>query len=194
MKEINALLDGDVIVTTDVGQNQMWAMHCLDIRRPRQFITSGSFGTMGFGLPAAIGAKVAKPDSKVLSIVGDGGLQMGIQELATSVAEDIPVTIVLLDNGWLGMVRQWQKLFWDKRYSGTKLNADPDFVKIAESYGAWGIHVDKASVIGEALKRAMDSDTTCIVDIRTAPEEDITPMIHSDPKVPIDKGRCHYKV
>lgn len=194
MKEINALLDGDVIVTTDVGQNQMWAMHCLDIRRPRQFITSGSFGTMGFGLPAAIGAKVAKPDSKVLSIVGDGGLQMVIQELATSVAEDIPVTIVLLDNGWLGMVRQWQKLFWDKRYSGTKLNADPDFVKIAESYGAWGIHVDKASEIGEALKRAMDSDTTCIVDIRTDPEEDITPMILSDPKVPIVKGRCHYKV
>ena len=194
MKEINALLDGDVIVTTDVGQNQMWAMHCLDIRRPRQFITSGSFGTMGFGLPAAIGAKVAKPDSKVLSIVGDGGLQMVIQELATSVAEDIPVTIVLLDNGWLGMVRQWQKLFWDKRYSGTKLNADPDFVKIAESYGAWGIHVDKACEIGDALKRAMDSDTTCIVDIRTDPEEDITPMILSDPKVPIVKGRCHYKV
>jgi len=192
MCEINKLLDGDVIVTTDVGQNQMWSMHCLDIRRPRQFITSGSFGTMGFGLPSAMGAKVAKPDSKVLTIVGDGGLQMVCQELATSVAEDIPVTIVLLNNGWLGMVRQWQKLFWDKRFSGTELNADPDFVKLAESFGATGIHVEKSSEVGDALKQAMDSDVTCLVDIHTNPEEDICPMILADPKVPIVKGRCPY--
>ncbi len=192
MCEINKLLDGDVIVTTDVGQNQMWSMHCLDIRRPRQYITSGSFGTMGFGLPSALGAKVAKPDSKVITIVGDGGLQMVCQELATSVAEDIPVTIVLLNNGWLGMVRQWQKLFWDKRYSGTLLKADPDFVKLAESFGAWGIHVEKSSDIGDALKQAMGSDTTCLVDIHTNPEEDICPMILADPNVPIVKGRCQY--
>ncbi|MCQ2079273.1 MAG: thiamine pyrophosphate-dependent enzyme, partial [archaeon] len=192
MSEINKLLDKDVIVTTDVGQNQMWSMHCLDIRRPRQYITSGSFGTMGFGLPSALGAKVAKPDSKVLTIVGDGGLQMVFQELATSVAEDIPVTIVLLNNGWLGMVRQWQKLFWDKRFSGTKLNADPDFVKLAESFGAWGIKVEKSGDIADALKQAMDSDRTCIVDIHTNPEEDITPMILADPQVPIVKGRCPY--
>ena len=192
MCEINKLLDGDVIVTTDVGQNQMWSMHCLDIRRPRQFITSGSFGTMGFGLPSAMGAKVAKPDSKVLTIVGDGGLQMVCQELATSVAEDIPVTIVLLNNGWLGMVRQWQKLFWDKRFSGTKLNADPDFVKLAESFDATGIHVEKSSEVGDALKQAMDSDVTCLVNIHTTPEEDICPMILADPKVPIVKGRCTY--
>lgn len=192
MCEINKLLDGDVIVTTDVGQNQMWSMHCLDIRRPRQFITSGSFGTMGFGLPSALGAKVAKPDSKVITIVGDGGLQMVCQELATSVAEDIPVTIVLLNNGWLGMVRQWQKLFWDKRYSGTLLKADPDFVKLAESFGAWGIHVEKSGDIRDALKQAMDSDTTCLVDIRTDPEEDICPMILADPNIPIVKGRCQY--
>ena len=192
MCEINKLLDGDVIVTTDVGQNQMWSMHCLNVRRPRQFITSGSFGTMGFGLPSALGAKVAKPDSKVITIVGDGGLQMVCQELATSVAENIPVTIVLLNNGWLGMVRQWQKLFWDKRYSGTLLKADPDFVKLAESFGAWGIHVDKSSEIGDALKQAMNSDTTCLVDIHTNPEEDICPMILADPNVPIVKGRCRY--
>ncbi|MCQ2084596.1 MAG: biosynthetic-type acetolactate synthase large subunit [archaeon] len=192
MHEISKLLDDDVIVTTGVGQNQMWSMHCLDVRRPRQYITSGSFGTMGFGLPSAIGAKVAKPDSKVLTIVGDGGLQMVIQELATSVAEDIPVTIVLLNNGWLGMVRQWQKLFWDKRFSGTKLNADPNFVKLAESFGAWGITVEKSGDIGDALKQAMDSDRTCIVDIHTNPEEDICPMILADPKVPIVKGRCPY--
>ncbi|MCQ2070500.1 MAG: biosynthetic-type acetolactate synthase large subunit [archaeon] len=192
MCEINKLLDKDVIVTTDVGQNQMWSMHCLDIRRPRQFITSGSFGTMGFGLPSALGAKVAKPDSKVLTIVGDGGLQMVMQELATSIAEDIPVTIVLLNNGWLGMVRQWQKLFWDKRYSGVKLNADPDFVKLAESFGAMGIRVEKAGEIGDALKQAMDSDRTCLIDIHTNPEEDIVPMILADPSVPIVKGRCPY--
>lgn len=192
MCEINKLLDKDVIVTTDVGQNQMWSMHCLDVRRPRQYITSGSFGTMGFGLPSAIGAKVAKPDSKVLTIVGDGGLQMVFQELATSVAEDIPVTIVLLNNGWLGMVRQWQKLFWDKRFSGTRLNADPNFVKLAEAFGAWGITVEKSGDIGDALRQAMDSDRTCIVDIRTNPEEDICPMILADPSVPIVKGRCSY--
>ncbi len=192
MHEINKLIRDDVIVTTDVGQNQMWAMHCLNIERPRQFITSGSFGTMGFGLPSAMGAKVAKPDSKVLTIVGDGGLQMVMQELATSVAEDIPVTIVLLNNGWLGMVRQWQKLFWEKKYSGTRLQADPDFVKLAESFGACGIRVEKSGEVGDALKQAMDSDTTCIVDIHTNPEEDICPMILADPKVPIVKGRCTY--
>ena len=192
MHEINKLIRDDVIVTTDVGQNQMWAMHCLNIERPRQFITSGSFGTMGFGLPSAMGAKVAKPDSKILTIVGDGGLQMVMQELATSVAEDIPVTIVLLNNGWLGMVRQWQKLFWEKKYSGTRLQADPDFVKLAESFGACGIRVEKSGEVGDALKQAMDSDTTCIVDIHTNPEEDICPMILADPKVPIVKGRCTY--
>ena len=192
MCEINKLLDKDVIVTTDVGQNQMWAMHCLDIRRPRQFITSGSFGTMGFGLPSALGAKVAKPDSKVLTIAGDGGFMMVMQELATSVAEDIPVTIVLLNNGWLGMVRQWQKLFWDKRYSGTTLKADPDFVKLAESFGARGIRVEKSGDIGDALKQAMDCDRSCLLDIHTNPEEDICPMILADPKVPIVKGRCPY--
>ena len=192
MHEINKLIRDDVIVTTDVGQNQMWAMHCLNIERPRQFITSGSFGTMGFGLPSAMGAKVAKPDSKVLTIVGDGGLQMVMQELATSVAEDIPVTIVLLNNGWLGMVRQWQKLFWEKKYSGTRLQADPDFVKLAESFGACGIRVEKSGEVGDALRQAMDSDTTCIVDIHTNPEEDICPMILADPKVPIVKGRCTY--
>ncbi|MCH3977956.1 MAG: biosynthetic-type acetolactate synthase large subunit [Candidatus Methanomethylophilus sp.] len=195
MHEINRLLaDRNTIVTTDVGQNQMWAMHCLDVRYPRQFITSGSFGTMGFGLPAALGAKVARPEAKVLTIVGDGGLQMVIQELATSVAEDIPVTIVLLNNGWLGMVRQWQKLFWNKRYSGTKLDADPDFVKIAESYGAWGIRVTKSSEIREALERGIKSDITCLIDIHCDPEADITPMILQDPKVPIVMGRCPYRV
>ncbi|MDD2626702.1 MAG: biosynthetic-type acetolactate synthase large subunit [Candidatus Methanomethylophilus sp.] len=193
MCELNKILArDDTYLTTDVGQNQMWCMHCLDIRRPRQFITTGSFGTMGFGLPSALGVKIAKPDAKVLTVVGDGGLQMVIQELATSVAEDLPVTVVLLDNGWLGMVRQWQKLFWNKRYSGTKLAADPDFVKIAEAYGATGIHVDKPGEVADALKQAMESDRTCIVQIKVDPEEDITPMVLADPKIPIIKGSCPY--
>lgn len=193
MHELNKVLAAsDTYITTDVGQNQMWAMHCLDIRRPRQFISSGSFGTMGFGLPSALGVKTAKPDAKVLTVVGDGGLQMVIQELATSVAEDLPVTIVLLDNGWLGMVRQWQKLFWGKRYSGTQLKADPDFVKIADAYGATGLHVDKPADIAPALQQALKSDVTCLLQIKVDPEEDITPMILADPKAPIIKGCCPY--
>jgi acetolactate synthase I/II/III large subunit len=192
MYEINKFLDDDIIVTTDVGQNQMWAMHFLDIRRPRQFISSGSFGTMGFGLPSALGAKVASPHSKVLTIVGDGGLQMVIQELATSVAEGLPVVICLLNNGWLGMVRQWQKLFWGQRYSGTELGANPDFVKIAEAFGAKGIHVEKSGEIYDALKEAFDCGRTCLIEIMVDCEEDITPMVLTDANIPIVKGRCPY--
>ena len=194
MFEINKALRGDdYIITTDVGQNQMWAMHYLEIERPRQLISSGGFGTMGFGLPSAIGAKAACPERKVLTVVGDGGLQMVIQELATSVAEDLPVVICLLNNGWLGMVRQWQKLFWDKRYSGTLLEANPDFVKIAEAYGAKGIKVDKAGEIGDAFKEAFDCGRTCLVEIMVDCEEDITPMIPANPQIPLIKGRCKFQ-
>jgi acetolactate synthase-1/2/3 large subunit len=194
MFEINKITraDPNVIITTDVGQNQMWAMHYLEIDRPRQLISSGGFGTMGFGLPSAIGAKAACPDKKVLTVVGDGGLQMVMQDIATSVAEDLPVVICLLNNGWLGMVRQWQKLFWDKRYSGTRLGADPDFVKIAEAFGAKGIHVDKPGEISEALKEAFDCGKTCLVEVMVDCEEDITPMIPANPAVPLIKGRCKF--
>jgi len=192
MHELNKFLDKDIIVTTDVGQNQMWAMHYLDIHRPRQFISSGSFGTMGFGLPSAIGAKAAKPDSKVVTITGDGGLLMVLQELATSVAEDLPVVICLLNNGWLGMVKQWQKLFWDKRYSQTHLNADPDFVKVAEAFGAKGIRVEKPEEIQDAFKEAFDCGKTCLIDIMVDCEEDITPMLPPNPTLPIIKGHCKY--
>ncbi len=192
MWELNKFIDDDTIITTDVGQNQMWAMHYLDIKRPRQFISSGSFGTMGFGLPSAIGAKAARPDCKVAAITGDGGLQMVIQELATSVAEDLPVVIVLLNNGWLGMVKQWQKLFWDKRYSETYLEDDPDFVQIAKAYRAEGITVERAGEVGDALKYAFDCGKTCIVDIHVDPEEDILPMLPPDPSIPPIEGRCKY--
>lgn len=193
MHEINRLIDDETIVTTDVGQNQMWAMHCLNIRRPRQFISSGGFGTMGFGLPSALGAKAACPDKKVVAVTGDGGLLMVVQELATAMSEDLPVTICLMNNGWLGMVKQWQKLFWDKRYSATQLyDSNPDFVKLAEAFGAKGIRIEKPGEVGEALKRSMESGETCLIDIRVDPEEDVLPMLPPDPKIPMVKGRCSY--
>lgn len=192
MYEINKLIDDDMIITTDVGQNQMWAMHHLHIKNPRQFISSGSMGTMGFGLPSALGAKAAKPEKNVMTIVGDGGLQMVIQELATSVAEDFPVVICLLNNGWLGMVRQHQKFFWNKRYSGVELDADPDFCMIAKAYGAKGIRVEKPGEIGDALKEALDCGKTCLVDIPTDCEADITPMIPGNRSANIIKGDCSY--
>jgi len=193
MFEINRILDDDMIITTDVGQNQMWAMHHLKIRRPRQLITSGGFGTMGFGLPAAIGAKAACPDKKVMTVTGDGGLLMVVQELATAVAEDIPVVICLLNNGWLGMVKQWQNLFWNDRYSGTQLySSNPDFVKLAQSFGADGIHVERSSEVADSFKTAFDSGNTFLIDIRIDPDENCLPMLPPNPDVPIVKGRCPY--
>jgi acetolactate synthase-1/2/3 large subunit len=193
MAEINKMLDDDTIITTDVGQNQMWAMHYLNIQRPRQLISSGGFGTMGFGFPAAIGAKAAKPDKKVMAITGDGGLLMVIQELATAVAEDIPVAICLMNNGWLGMVKQWQNLFWNERYSGTMLyKSNPDFVKLAESFGAKGIRVERPSEIKDAFRQALASDKVCLVDIHIDSEESVLPMLPPNPTLPIIKGKCPF--
>ena len=192
MQEINSLLDDDTIVTTDVGQNQMWAMHYLDIEHPRQFITSGTFGTMGFGLPSAIGAKAARPDKKVMTITGDGGLQMVIQELATSVADDLPVTVVLLNNGHLGMIRQMQRHYWGKRFVAEELGADPDFVTVARGFHCNGIRVERPDEIRDALKDALESDVTTVVEIMVDPDEDVLPMLPMDPKIPIIKGDCHY--
>ncbi|MBR6871736.1 MAG: acetolactate synthase, large subunit, biosynthetic type, partial [Candidatus Methanomethylophilaceae archaeon] len=161
-------------------------------RAPRQFITSGTFGTMGFGLPSAIGAKAAKPDKDVITVTGDGGLQMVIQELATSVAEHFPVTVVLLNNGKLGMVRQMQKHYWNKRYSGVDLGPDPDFVTVAKGFGAKGIRVEKPGEIGEAIREAKESDRTTVVEIMVDPEIDIVPMLPANPKVPIVRGGCRF--
>jgi len=193
MAEINKILDDDTIITTDVGQNQMWAMHHLKIRRPRQLISSGGFGTMGFGFPSAIGAKAARPDKKVMTVTGDGGLLMVIQELATAVAEDIPVVICLMNNGWLGMVKQWQKLFWNERYSGTALHAsNPDFVKLAESFGAKGIRVERPSEIADAFKEAFACGKVCLIEIKVDPEEAVLPMLPPNPTLPIIKGNCPF--
>ena len=192
MREINRFIGDDTIVTTDVGQNQMWAMHYLDIEHPRQFLTSGTFGTMGFGLPAAIGAKAALPEKKVMTITGDGGLQMVIQELATSVAEDLPVTVVLLNNGCLGMIKQMQKYYWNGRYSAMELGDDPDFVTVAKGFRCNGIRVERPEEIGDALKQAMESDVTTIVEVMVDPEADILPMLPMNPNIPIIKGDCRF--
>ncbi len=189
--EINRIMRNDTIVTTDVGQNQMWAMHYLNVDHPRQLLSSGTFGTMGFGLPSAIGAKAARPESDVIAITGDGGLLMVMQELATSLAEDLPVTIVVLNNGVLGMVRQWQKLFWDQRYSETTLN-QVDFVKMAEAFGARGMRVEKPGEIGDALREATECGRTCLIDVVVDTNEDVLPMLPADPKAALVQGRCGF--
>lgn len=189
--ELNETLDKGAIVTTDVGQNQMWVAHFLKTQNPRQFISSGGFGTMGFGLPAAMGAKCAFPDETVICVTGDGGIQMVFQEFATAVSENLPVVVCVFNNGWLGMVKQWQKLFNGKRYSGTHLTGNPDFVKLAQAYGADGICVEKPSEIKEALQTGYRSGVPYLVDIRIDPEEDVLPMIPpGDGPATIIRGRC----
>jgi len=192
--ELSKGLPNDAIVTTEVGQNQMWALHFYKCVGKRMFITSGGMGTMGFGFPAAIGAKVAKPECTVADIAGDGSLQMVVQEFATAVENDIPVIICLLNNGWLGMVKQWQKLFYGERYIATKFGGSPDFVKLAEAYGAEAIRVEKHSEVAEAIRRAQESSLPFLIDFVVDPEEDVLPMTPPG-KTMKDciKGRCQWK-
>lgn len=177
MKEINEIIDNKTIITTEVGQCQMWAAHYLNIKNPRTFVSSGGLGTMGFGFPAAIGAKVAKPNFKVIDIGSEGSFLMTGQDLATCVVEDIPVVVVLLDNRYLGMVKQWQDLFYGKRRSHTYLGESPDFVKYAEAFGAKGVRVEKPGEIKPALKEAAESGEPYIVDIIVDHDEHILPMV-----------------
>lgn len=167
---------GEVIITTEVGQNQMWAAQWYKYIHPRTFISSGGLGTMGFGFPAAMGAKIACPDKEVIDIAGDGSIQMNIQELATCVCNKINVKVFILNNGYLGMVRQWQELFYKKRYSHTRITS-PDFVKLAESYGALGMCVTKKEDVRPAIEKALVTDNTVFVDFRIEPEENVYPMV-----------------
>ncbi|WP_371806856.1 biosynthetic-type acetolactate synthase large subunit [Candidatus Lokiarchaeum ossiferum] len=182
MYEINQILEPDDIVVSEVGQNQMYCGHYLNIRKPRTWITSGGLGTMGFGFPASIGAKVAKPDSEVWLIAGDGSFQMNMAELATLKQHNIKVNIVILNNQYLGMVRQWQELFHEKRYAGTCLQCDngeywPDFVKLAEAYGFKGLRVTDPAEVRMALEICRSSKESFIVELMIEPESNILPML-----------------
>ena len=176
IKEISEVLTQDSILTTDVGQNQMWAAHFYDTQKPRKFISSGGLGTMGFGFPAAIGAKVACPEDVVVSINGDGGFLMVCQELATVKDYDIPVIAVVLENRTLGMVYQWQSLLYNKRHSETKFKDSPDFVKLAESFGINGLRITKPDETKQALKKAIKDNEPILLDIVIDSEESL-PML-----------------
>lgn len=176
IKEIMQAVDSETIMTTDVGLNQMWMAHYFKTRHPRTFLSSGGLGTMGFGFPAAMGAKVAKPESDVVAVCGDGGFLMVSQDLATVKEYDIPVVICILDNRYLGMVAQWQKLFYEKRLSHTHLGEVPDFVKLAEAFGVNAHRVEKPGEVQETLKNAINSGEPTLIDITIDPEE-ILPMV-----------------
>ena len=176
VEQIYEATKGKAVITTEVGQNQMWAAQWYKYDYPRTFISSGGLGTMGFGFPAAMGAKVGKPDSVVFDIAGDGSIQMNIQELATCVCNKINVKVAILNNGYLGMVRQWQELFYKKRYSYTNLT-NPDFVKLAESYGAAGIRVTKREDVRRAIEKAISIDNVVFIDFKVEEEENVFPMV-----------------
>jgi acetolactate synthase-1/2/3 large subunit len=178
VEQIYEATRGKAVITTEVGQNQMWAAQWYKYDYPRTFISSGGLGTMGFGLPAAMGAKIGMPDKIVFDIAGDGSIQMNIQELATCVCNKINVKVAILNNGYLGMVRQWQELFYKKRYSYTTL-ANPDFVKLAESYGAVGILVTKKEDVRKAIEKAISIDNSVFIDFRVEGEENVFPMVPS---------------
>ena len=168
---------GDAIITTEVGQNQMWTAQYYHFNKPGHFITSGGLGCMGFGLPAAIGAQIACPDKLVVDVAGDGSIQMNIQEMATAVQYGLPVKIVILNNKYLGMVRQWQELFYDKRYSSTLMEHAPDFVKLAEAYGATGLRASKPEDVIPVLKNGLSSKKTVIMEFVVEEEEGVYPMV-----------------
>jgi acetolactate synthase I/II/III large subunit len=169
--------DGDAIITSDVGQHQMWAAQYYNFAEPRRWINSGGLGTMGFGLPAAIGAKVGCPDKDVVCLAGDGSLVMTCQELATAVHHEIPVKIFLMNNGYFGMVRQWQELFWERRYSSVEMGASPDWVKLADAFGATGVRVDDKNEVEGAMRTALETEGPVLLDVRVTKEENCYPMI-----------------
>src|SRR5690625_4173013 len=176
MKKIHEKTNGEAIVTTDVGQHQMWAAQYYTLDKPHNWVTSGGLGSMGFGFPAAIGAQLGRPDDVVVSISGDGGFQMNLQELILLKKYKLPVKVIILNNASLGMVRQWQESFYDERYSESLLDENPDFVKLAESYGIKGMRVEKDSEVESALKEIFAYDGPVVADFRIIRKEKVYPM------------------
>jgi len=177
VEKLYELCDGDAIITTEVGQNQMWAAQFFHLTKPRSFLSSGGLGTMGYGLPAAIGAQVAFPDRLVIDIAGDGSIQMNIQELITAVCNDLPVKVAILNNRFLGMVRQWQELFYDRVYCATCLDAAPDFVKLADAYGAVGLRATRPEEVEPVIREAFAVRRPVLMEFVVEAEEGVYPMV-----------------
>ncbi|MBT1070474.1 biosynthetic-type acetolactate synthase large subunit [Pelotalea chapellei] len=177
IQKLRELSDDDAIVSTDVGQHQMWTAQFFQFNKPRTLLSSGGLGTMGYGLPAAMGAQAAYPGRQVITICGDGGVQMNIQEMATLVQNRLPVKIVILNNNFLGMVRQWQELFFDKRYSQTCMELPIDFIKLAEAYGAKGFHASKPDEVEKVIRQGFAEDGPVIMEFKVAREEKVLPMV-----------------
>ncbi|HVG02107.1 MAG TPA: thiamine pyrophosphate-dependent enzyme, partial [Nitrospira sp.] len=169
--------DRDPIIATDVGQHQMWTAQYFKLAKPNRWLTSGGLGTMGFGFPAAMGAQAAFRDRLVLCVAGDGSVQMNMQEMATAVVSKLPVKVIILNNRFHGMVRQWQDLFYEGRYASSYLDTTPDFVKLAEAYGAVGLRANKVGDLEAVLKEAIATDKPVVVDVPTYPYENCYPMI-----------------
>jgi acetolactate synthase-1/2/3 large subunit len=177
IRELHRLTKGNAIITTDVGQHQMWVAQFYSFTKTRQLITSGGLGTMGFGLPAAIGAQLACPNELVVAVVGDGGFQMTNQELATAVQYELPVKIVVMNNGYLGMVRQWQEMFYDRTYSEVDISVAPDFVKLAEAYGATGFRAEVPEELPHTLTTALNHKGVAVIDVVVSKEENVFPIV-----------------
>jgi acetolactate synthase-1/2/3 large subunit len=177
IRELHRLTGGDAIIVTDVGQHQMWAAQFYPLQRARQWITSGGLGAMGFGVPAAIGAQLAFRDQLVVAVVGDGGFQMTNQELAMAVQYDLPVKIVIMNNGYLGMVRQWQEMFYDRAYSEVDMSGAPDFVKLAQAYGAFGVRATLPDELGQVLAAGLAHKGVAVIEIVVAREENVFPIV-----------------
>jgi acetolactate synthase-1/2/3 large subunit len=177
IESIYRLTKGKAIIVTEVGQHQMWAAQYYLCDSPRQFVTSGGLGVMGFGLPAALGVLVDQPDATVIDIAGDGSILMNIQELATAVQENLPVKVAILNNGCLGMVRQWQELFYQNRYAATILEACPDYIKLAEAFGAKGFRATKQSEVDEVITKGLAEPGPVLMEFVVAPRELVYPMV-----------------
>jgi acetolactate synthase-1/2/3 large subunit len=177
IEELYRVTNGDAIIVTDVGQHQMWAAQFYPFKRSRQWLTSGGLGTMGFGLPAAIGARLGCPETMVVAVVGDGGFQMTNQEIITAIQYKIPLKVIIMNNGYLGMVRQWQEMFYDRAYSEVDLSISPDFVKLAEAYGALGLRATKPDELRDVLEQGLNNDKVAIIDVVVSKEENVFPIV-----------------